>query len=357
MLPEPPKPLPPTRLDNLLPSLTESELRSPSSFPDQTSTDGSNSPTLQTPLAQRLRPTYQTQSNSFGLFRHYDKETLPTHDPEDISEDIAVSRPSATRAFVTMGHSQNVDNPFHPYPNEASFRLGDWYWNQGALKSKLDFKHLLGIIGSSSFRPDDIRNTKWSSIDHTLGTLASDDDSECSSEWLDSNAGWKRATVTISVPIPRRSTAPGPSDYRVSDFYYRPLVSVIREQVLDPNYHHLFHYEPYELLWRRSNIDIQVYGELYTSKTFLDAHHELLESPLEPGCALPRRIVALMFWSDATQLTSFGNAKLWPLYMFFGNQTKYKRAQPSGKLCSHVAYFQTVSMALQTPISLNELVH
>ncbi|KIM57236.1 hypothetical protein SCLCIDRAFT_131068 [Scleroderma citrinum Foug A] len=196
-----------------------------------------------TPLAQRPRPIYQTQSNSFGLFRHYDKESIPTHDPEDIPDDIA--RPSATRA---MGHLR-AGNPFHPYPNEVSFHLGDWYWNQGASKSKHDFKQLLGIIGSPTFRPDDIRNTKWASIDHTLGALATDDDPECSSEWLDSDGGWKRATVTISVPIPRRSTVPGPLYYRVSDFYYCPLVSIICERVLEPNHHHLFHYEPYELLW------------------------------------------------------------------------------------------------------------
>jgi len=66
-----------------------------------------------------------------------------------------------------------------------------------------------------------------------------------------------------------------------------------------------------------------------------------------PGCTLPHHIVALMFWSDATQLTSFGDAKLWPLYVFFGNQTKYRRGQPSAKLCSHVAYFQMVSTISQ----------
>ena len=89
---------------------------------------------------------------------------------------------------------------------------------------------------------------------------------------------------------------------------------------------------------------ISVYGELFTSKSFLDAHHELLESPPMPECTLPCHIVAFMFWSDATQLTSFGDAKLWPLYAFFGNQTKYRRGQPSAKLCNHIGYFQMVRM-------------
>ncbi|KIJ61918.1 hypothetical protein HYDPIDRAFT_68163, partial [Hydnomerulius pinastri MD-312] len=65
--------------------------------------------------------------------------------------------------------------------------------------------------------------------------------------------------------------------------------------------------------------DINVHGELFTSTAFLDAHRELQDSPPEPGCDLPRVVAALMFWLDSTQLTQFGTAKLWPLYVFFGN--------------------------------------
>ncbi|KIJ19525.1 hypothetical protein PAXINDRAFT_69491, partial [Paxillus involutus ATCC 200175] len=62
--------------------------------------------------------------------------------------------------------------------------------------------------------------------------------------------------------------------------------------------------------------------------------------PPEPGCDLPQAVVALMFWSDSTQLTQFGTVKLWPLYVFFGSESKYRRSQPSNNLCSHAAYFQ-----------------
>ena len=323
-------------------SLTESNPQAPSLSPDQ-DWDGSDLLAAQT-LLPRPRRIHQTQSNSFGLFRRYDKGSIPAYDPEDSSDDTVVSRPAEVRGAVTTDQLSSTENPFYPYPNESSMRLGDWYWNQGSLKSKDSFKRLLDVIGNMSFRPEDIRNTKWALIDRTLGFLAADGDPKGSTEWLDNETGWTRTTVTISVPFPRRFANPGATDYCVPDFYRRSLLSIIRERVLDPNDHHLFHYEPFELLWQRSNRDIRVHGELYTSKAFLDAHHELLESPPEPGCTLPRRIVALMFWSDATQLTSFSDAKLWPLYVFFGNQTKYKRGQPSAKLCRHVAYFQTVSM-------------
>ena len=41
------------------------------------------------------------------------------------------------------------------------------------------------------------------------------------------------------------------------------------------------------------------------------------------GCNLERVIAGLMFWSDATYLAQFGNASAWPVYLFFGNQSKY----------------------------------
>ena len=122
-------------------------------------------------------------------------------------------------------------------------------WNQGDVKSKENFKWLVDIIGSPSFGPDDIRNTKWASIDHALGSLATGNDLECTEEWLDDDAGWKCRTVTICIPFSQWSANPGSKDYCVSDFYCCSLLSIIHERVSDQNGHHLFHYEPYELLW------------------------------------------------------------------------------------------------------------
>ena len=50
-----------------------------------------------------------------------------------------------------------------------------------------------------------------------------------------------------------------------------------------------------------------------------------------------------MFGSDATMLAAFGTAKLWPLYMFYANDSKYKCAKPTEKLFETVAYFEKVS--------------
>jgi hypothetical protein len=223
--------------------------------------------------------------------------------------------------------------------------MGDWFWNGGVQKSIKSFRELMNILGDPEFKLEDVRDVNWGQVNDLLAT-----DNE--GEWVDDDAGWVRTPVTISVPYQPRRGVPsnsqaGPRNYVVDDFYYRSLVSVIREKISGMNATncHLFHTEPYEMLWQTANHrqPVRVQGELYTSPSFVDAHRKLQDSPPEPGCNLPRAIVALMFWSDVTHLTSFGNAKLWPLYLFFGNESKYRRCKPSCHLCEHVAYFRSVS--------------
>lgn len=54
-----------------------------------------------------------------------------------------------------------------------------------------------------------------------------------------------------------------------------------------------------------------------------------------------------MFASDATMLAAFGTAKTWPLYMFYGNDSKYRRAKPTEKLFETIAYFEKVNLLSQ----------
>jgi len=175
--------------------------------------------------------------------------------------------------------------------------------------------------------------------------LASNVEEGDEDEWMDEDAGWERTPISISVPFHHRMRNPGPQEYIVGDFYHRTLVSVLREKLKSQRNGPLFHYDGFELFWKptEESADTRVYGELYTSPAFLDAQREVHNSPREPGCNLPRVVVALMFASDATHLTNFGTAKLWPSYLFIGNESKYSRCKPSSHLCNHIAYFQAVS--------------
>ena len=57
-------------------------------------------------------------------------------------------------------------------------------------------------------------------------------------------------------------------------------------------------------------------------------------------------VAALMVSSDATMLTDFGTAKAWPIYLMFGNLSKYIRAQPDSGAMHHLAYIPLVSFLL-----------
>jgi hypothetical protein len=50
-----------------------------------------------------------------------------------------------------------------------------------------------------------------------------------------------------------------------------------------------------------------------------------------------------MFWSDATHLTTFGTAKMWPIYMLFGNLSKYIWGQPTSDAMMHLVYIPLLS--------------
>jgi hypothetical protein len=120
--------------------------------------------------------TFKSQVNKFGLFRLYHTASLPSHDPDDPH---SISHPHPD---PVVGHdSDSSQNPYHPYPNQNSFHLGKWYWNQGIQKSRENFKQLLDIVGSSDFHPQDVEKTNWKAIDYVLGK----DSRESEIEWLD----------------------------------------------------------------------------------------------------------------------------------------------------------------------------
>jgi hypothetical protein len=284
--------------------------------------------------------------NIFGLFRRYHSVKPPSHDPEEHVDLQGIYDGSA----LILGNTADLTgsrNIFSPYPNRNSFLLGDWQWNYGNQKSQDSFSRLVQIVGSPDFNPDDVRHTHWPKIDAQLASNPFDSSviETDETEWVD-DAGWLKNTIKISVPFHNRAKNPGTKDYTVGELYHRSLLSLLREKLSNPQDNLQFHYEPFKLWWKSPiipNTETRVHGELYTSPTFVDAHREVQGLPAEPGCNLPRVVAAMMFWSDATHLTAFGNAKLWPLYMCFGNESKYRRCKPVCHLFNHVAYFQTVS--------------
>ena len=85
-----------------------------------------------------------------------------------------------------------------------------------------------------------------------------------------------------------------------------------------------------------------------TPTSFLDVHTKVQRAQTDdPDCKREKVVAALMFWSDATHLATFGTARMWPIYMLFGNLSKYLRCQPNSGATKHLAYIPPFPDSLQ----------
>ncbi|KAG2061143.1 hypothetical protein BDR06DRAFT_1049379 [Suillus hirtellus] len=151
---------------------------------------------------------------------------------------------------------------------------------------------------------------------------------------------WAQADVTISIPTKSKDDA---RLFTVPGFHFRPLIEVICSAFVDVQAN-AFHLSPFKYMWKDplDSHQERVFNELYTSDSWLDAQDELQKLPREPGCTLERVIAGLMFFSDTTHLANFGTAKAWPLYLYFGNLTKYARSAPKSGACHLVGFLPSL---------------
>ncbi|KAJ3531358.1 hypothetical protein NMY22_g8186 [Coprinellus aureogranulatus] len=289
----------------------------------------------------------RTQMNDFGLWKHYWTVEARPHDPESHLSHLDVMD---NHELDEEADIQNSPNPrvrqvhhqrYHPFPNLSSYLIGQWFWNEHG-KSRESLQQLVEVITSEGFKPQDLLSANWNNI-HASLTSSEFEDQE--TPWVDDGGSWQTASVTVNVPFNSQSLQPGSQTFTIDGFRYRPLVSVIRAKLQDSEQTDHFHFVPYDLRWQPpgSSSDSRVYGELYHSQAFLDAYREIQSLPPEPNeDGLPRYVVGLMFASDQTMLASFGDAKLWPVYMLYGNESKYRRSKVSLGLFEEVAYFRTL---------------
>lgn len=283
----------------------------------------------------------RTDPNIFGLIREF-IGPLPLHDPDDSTtlqdllafhNESPASPPLELDAELPAFDSdpkEQIDNPFAPYPNQSSFLLDRWFWNH-AQKSRADFDKLVEVLSNPAFILDDIKNINWVSLRRDTGSSSSPN--------FDNRAAWKKSSVQINIPVTE-------SPFIVGNVFHKSLVDVVRAQ-FESFRSKSYHYVPHRLLWSPKPADpsvppMEVFGELYNSRAFINAHLMLQASPPEPGCTLPRNIAAVMLSSDATHLAAFGTAQLWPFYIQFGNQSKYARGKPSERTFTHLAYIPKV---------------
>jgi hypothetical protein len=161
----------------------------------------------------------------------------------------------------------------------------------------------------------------------------------------------------IDIEVPSGSKGVPPRTLTIPGLCYRQIVTLIKEAFDNP-LSKQFHLTPFKLYRTRvppsgeySNSDAdseRVYSEMYNSDVFLAEHDKVQRAPTDdPSCKQEKVVAGLMFWSDATHLAAFGTAKMWPIYMLFGNLSKYIRCQPNSGAMIHVAYIPPFPDSLQ----------
>ncbi|KAJ7116992.1 hypothetical protein C8R44DRAFT_925813, partial [Mycena epipterygia] len=298
-------------------------------------------------LTVRVPRLFRTAANSFGLSRIYRRKPTAIPDMDGVLDDRVAAGLKESSTAISLRTLRDI---IWPYPNLSSWLFGKWFWNEGDKKTITSRKGLLDILLSGAFRIDDLRGVNFDKIDNVLGTT---DTSEMAWE----GNGWKTSTVTIKIPTAKRWDNVDPEadkvevrKFDIPGFHHRSLIHVMRSIIEFDDAAKSFHWHPFEQYWTPQTpfaLGERVHDELYCSPAWIEADRKLQSSPPEPGCTLPRVIAGFMFWSDATHVAQFGQAKLWPVYAYFGNQSKYSRAQPSARASSQVAYLQSLPDTIQ----------
>ena len=282
-----------------------------------------------------------TISNSFGLFRQY--LFHPSHDPDALVNPSDLSNlTTRTPPPPPLKRKETNHDPPWPFANMSVWRLMCWVNTGSSSKSEGEVDRLVkDVLNAPDFCTKDLKNFNAHRENSHL-------DVADKATPLEDN--FHVTSISIEVPTGQPSDPLASRTYSVPGLRYRKLLNVVKAAFQDP-LSRQFHFTPFSLIHRSpiTNKEQRVYGELYNSDEFINEHRRVQNRspppPDDPGCKLEKVIAALMFWSDSTHLTNFGTAKLWPIYLFFGNLSKYIRSRPSSGACNHLAYIPSVCIS------------
>ena len=262
------------------------------------------------------RPSYDPDAfiSVEDLYRPHISTTVP--DAPDDEENLSDSGPE------DLAHSG--------YSSKTAKLLMDWQNSGSSAKSNGEVNRLVhSVLLHPEFRLDTLQ-----SFNATRENMKADAAEE-KSPFLSS---FQHADISIDVPSGSKGVPP--KAFTIPGLYYRKIVTLIKE-AFDSQLSVQFHLTPFKLFRTLPGGEDseRVYSEMYNSDVFLDEHDMVQRAPTDdPSCKREKVVAALMFWSDATHLASFGTAKMWPIYMQFGNLSKYIRCQLNSGAIKHLAY-------------------
>jgi hypothetical protein len=297
---------------------------------------------------------FRTERDSYGVLREYvhGKPSITPdlyHTLTDITDSpyLALDPSSRSRQDhpVQSVSSNTVDTEFfEPFRNPSTFRLMAWFYRPSITKSITELNTLVkDVILAPDFNADDLVGfdaAKEHKVMDAYQVKSSHNPTPFSF-----NDTWLEGSVEIPLPcdgFSYLSEAAAPK-FTVK-FHYRKITEVIRAALADQGAEK-FHTFPFKAYWKPSPTENEerIYSEIFTGD-FWNAEFEEIFNTARSGenSALERFILGLMIWSDGTALAQFGNAELWPIYLYIGNQSKYDRAKPNSHASHHLAYLPKV---------------
>jgi hypothetical protein len=328
-------------------------------FSDIPSTSSGAALASQQPAAEPIGSNITVSPTTSNLDPLANSENPSSHNPNDIdpfsdtpstsSGAALASRPPAAEPIgsnVTVSPTATNSDPLANSENPTEDLLLSWY-SQGFTDGASGLDRLVEHLRHPRFDISQLKNF------NAAAALRRFENQQLRSKFggmLEPRDGWKCGSVAIRVPCvyyqQREEDAP---EFVVDGFCYRDATGVIAKELANPKSFNDIHLNPFEEWWRPTETSdpVRVYSEIYTSDAMLQLERDLKERlKNSAGPQLETFILAALMYSDGTRLAQFGQASLWPVYMYLGNVSKYTRSRPNSFSAHHVAYLPTVSIPL-----------
>jgi hypothetical protein len=294
---------------------------------------------------------FQTQTNKLGIFRRYTRN--PTWHPvgEDRLDLIcdfpcsdAPPPPVNPEAIHEVSHA--TQEPFAPFSNYSTAVFMAAYFCGSDTKSEKHADRVATAFADSRCNLGELKGFSAQRENKRLDKFLQEE-----AHPFRAQDGWHESIVDIRLPV-EGTTFQSEDDAPVlqcRSLFYRRIVDVIRS-VCTSKTAESFHFTPYEKHWipDPDNPDKteRVYDEAYTSGAMIDAQTVIDALPRPEDDTRERVALGIMLASDSAQLTSFGTASVWPVYLMFANQSKQERVRPSCHAVHHLAYVPSVCLSV-----------
>lgn len=310
------------------------------------------------------RCAFRTEPDPFGVVREY-AHGKPSITPDQFHSLSEVSnspylaldpssnpRQSPSSFFgsalekIKVNMTEAAGNFFAPFRNTSIFRLMSWFYQSSNTKSISEINSLVNdVLLAPDFQPEDLVGFNAATENARMDTHR-----ECSSSNelpspLSFGDQWIKSMIEIPVPcegFQHASEADAPR-FKV-EIHHRKITEVIKSAYSEPAARK-FHTFPFKAYWKPSEDlpEERLYSESFTADVWNDEFQNILNTAQGGSNShLEQFMIGLMIWSDSTSLAQFGNAELWPAYVFIGGQSKYDHVKPSSFAAHHLAYLPKV---------------